>query len=184
MHIIGIGGKAGAGKKIVAALAASELNSQGYAVNLDSFAKPIKDRRREHSGAIDKEADRGWLQSFGDEMRAQDPLVLIKGLAARNNLDQFFRLGGICKNVPDFLIVTDVRRMNEAEFCHKYGVLWIAQGSHKPLAGKEADHITEKEVEEFSRLADATIPKMPSLKKLEIAVAELISRGAHIKTPE
>ena len=142
MHIIGIAGRAGAGKHVAAAAIAAILDENGYSVKLDSFGRDIKRAvRDESSGLVDKVRDRRTMQVLGAEMRRRNPEYLVNELAARNNLAT--TTIQTTWEPADVLIIADVRDEKEFWFCKDRGIVVFVSGSFSPLEGIEAEHISE-----------------------------------------
>lgn len=185
MRIIGLAGsRSGAGKNTVAGLLAAELCDQGHAVKLDAFAAPMKARARGMSPThwLDKIKWRGWLQDIGTEMRGCEPKYWIKQLADRNNMHlrpwEPLRPGGA---PADFLIVTDVRYPNEAEFCAAHGVVWLVEGNHRPLAGAASEHESEQQLTMLDQHVDYIIVNDRPMGDLAAHIRDLVREGRHLR---
>ncbi len=171
MHIIGIAGRAGAGKHVVAAAIAAVLDENGYSVKLDSFGRDIKRAVRGTDGLVDKESERHTMQVLGTEMRRRSPSRLVLDLRARNNL--LDPAPGL--DPADVLIIADVRDETELRFCKDRGVIIFIEGSFAPLKGAEAAHPSESLAETFSALdAEYVIKKQASPARLAVFAAELV----------
>ena len=176
MHIIGVAGRAGAGKHVVAAAIAAVLDENGYSVKLDSFGRDIKRAvRDESSGLVDKVRDRRTMQVLGAEMRRRNPKCLVDDLAVRNNLSD--RAGCNPRFEPaDVLIIADIRDEAELRFCKdRGGIILFIEGSFAQLKGTEAVHPSEYLAETICALdVDFTLNKQSSPARLAAAAAELV----------
>ncbi len=187
MHIIGIAGKSGSGKNTVAAFLAAELNSHGYTVKLDAFAVPIKDfvRRETACTLIDKSMARNRMQEIGSVMREANPNYYINALIGRNNMDAHLWEHFSDKWEPaDFLVITDVRFKNEAEFCARHGVVWLVQGNHLPLSPAAASHESEQGLNVLVDCVECILNNDRGLGDLDAHVRKLVLEGWHLKRAE
>lgn len=170
MRIVGILGKSGAGKSTLAGLLAAELAGRGATVIVDSLARPIKEYLLEARGGVVPERDRAVMQHLGAFMRRWNPCFFIRELMVRNGVGEPDGEGGCkCEREADYLIVPDVRHRDEAMFCRDRGVVVLLRGSHKPLEGEEAAHISELYAETASPF-DATFVVEPGRASLEDSV--------------
>jgi len=170
MKLIGIAGKAGAGKNTVAGIAAARLVEKGFTVAVDSFAAPIKAWA---ASSLGWHGERGgfWreaMQRYGQSQRGQNEYCFIKKLAARHGHEWSpitNRLDPLPDQPPppDFLIVCDARYENEFEVCKATGELWLVVG-RGGLAGDAGSHASELGVEHCE--PTATIPNGGTLSKL------------------
>lgn len=184
MHIIGIAGKSGSGKNTVAAFLAAELNGHGYTVKLEAFAVPIKDfiRRETACPLVDREMARTRMQEIGSVMRDANPNYYISALIGRNNLDAHLWEYFADKWEPaDFLIITDVRFKNEAEFCDRHGVVWLVRGNHLPLPAAAAAHESEQGLNILDDHVDCVIVNERGLGDLAEHIKTLIRDGQHLR---
>lgn len=173
MHIIGIAGRSGAGKHVVAASIAAVLDENGYSVKLDSFARDIKRAVRGEDGLIDKVGDRRMMQILGAEIRKRNPNRFVDDLAKRNNLLPV--RWATWEDEPDFLIIADIRHENELRFCRERGVVIFVNGSFEPLTGAIAEHPSEYLAKTFRVFAgDFVIDKQSTPAKLAAVAAELV----------
>ena len=185
MRVIGIAGRSGSGKSTVAGLLAAVLSDQGYTVKLDSITHPMKMRALALSSGhvLDKGKWRGWLQDIGSKMRNADHAWWIKQLASRNNMDARIREPFSDKWEPaDFLIVTDVRYPNEAEFCAEHGVVWMIEGNHRPLVGAAAAHESETALSALTDHIDFILINNMKMDRLADYMLDLVRRGEHLKS--
>lgn len=169
MEIIGIAGRAGAGKSTVAGIVAGLLNAAGCVVAIDSFGTGIKRAAREIGWAGQKdEYWRGVLQQIGEDGRRENPAKWVVELCLR------------WANSPaavDFLIIPDVRCEDEAIFCRAQGVLWFVSG-RGGLTGAGAQHPTE--AFDWPRCADdVRIDNGGSVVGLYCTVQELLASRSH-----
>lgn len=186
MHIIGFGGESGAGKSTAAGMVGAELLDHGYTVKLEAFFVPGKRyaRREQHCQLLDKFRDRPLLQQYRDMLlaRAGDKSLLVKDLIHRNNMD-----APLWKHFSDpwkpaeFLIIADIRYLDEATFVKDRGVLVFLEGTHRPLAGIEARHDSESHHAEIAAMADFTIAAPKSLEAMAGVMRQFILDGCHIR---
>lgn len=178
MRIIGIMGRSGAGKHVVATSIAAVLDENGYSVKLDSFARDIKRAVRGADGLVDKVTERHTMQVLGAEARRRNPNGLVNELAGRNNLltsgmpvpDSFLRY-----NPADILIIADIRDEHELRFCRLYGVIIFVSGSFEPLTGAAAEHPSENLAKTTDELdIDFVLAKQPTPAKLAATAATLV----------
>lgn len=169
MRIIGIAGASGAGKTTVAGMLAAILIDHGYTAKLDAFAVRIKQRIRDATDReIDKVRDRETMQSIGASMRGGNRHYFITDLAARNEIGPAVWAGESAEFTPaDYLIITDVRYPNEAEFCRRLGLLLFVEGSHKQLSPAASGHESESHLDYLTKTANYTLPKTRSLAALQ-----------------
>ena len=149
MIVIGFGGKSGSGKTTAALEMARLLIQQGYMVKLDTFAYPVRMEALEHFGDYDENnlLHRAWMQKLAAALRNDNPRDLVDRLCFRNNLD-LIDIEGFRKWQPaDFLLVHDIRMLDEFEFCRKHGYVVFMQGSHCPLVGNCANDETETSID-------------------------------------
>lgn len=134
MRIIGFTGLAGSGKNTAAGFLAAYLVDQGYTVTVDAFAAEIK-REIRHALGWDGIKDAFWrkvLQLWGEQGRRTARLRWV---------DHIDRRQRSC----DFLILTDVRYENEADWVRRNkGEIWRVTG-RGGLGGETAKHNSETE---------------------------------------
>ncbi len=175
MQVIGIHGKSGAGKTTVAGFLAAELADLGYTSKIDSMILIARQRARFNCTATTKKSARGWIQNFVANIREGSLHYFINDLFVRNNMDSGMWEPFSDQWEPaDFLIIHDVRRPEEVEFCRRHGVVVHVQGTRQPLAGPEAEHETELAVEDLFCGADHIITQQPSLDFLCAAVRAMV----------
>lgn len=143
MFVIGICGKAGAGKNTVGGMLAGILAGCGLRVVLDSFALGVKRQAMyvlDWDGVDKSPFWREALQRIGAAGRQGNAGCWIDELLERNP-----------KSGCDILIVTDVRYVNEAAFCERRGLVVCVDG-RGGLTGDAALHPSEAEVDGVFRL--------------------------------
>ena len=148
------GGKARAGKNMLAARLAHTMTEGGEWPVFVSFATKLKEIVAAENGHARKDRDaRVEMLRIGDRERSIDADVFVKAL--RNEVDEIFRYGG----TP---IVTDVRRANEFHWCQDAGLFMVYVDA--PLQDRLArlraigeaewvaytDHPTESEASAFA----------------------------------
>ncbi len=179
MRIIGIHGKSGSGKTTAAGLLAAELADRGYTVKIDSMILYARQKARRKHGDLPKEELRRHIQKIAASVRRMptydDSNPFIRAFVLRN-------FPGDRLMVTDFVIIHDVRRPEEIEFCREWGTVIYVQGVHRPLAGPAAEHETEAVCAgDLFHGADYIIPKQPSLSSLVDAIREMVRAGGHLK---
>ena len=180
MKVIGIAGRAGAGKNTVGGLLAAVLTDQGYSVALDSFAGAIKQELREQFGwpGVKDAFWRKALQVRGAWARAKNREYWIQVIE-----DRWRAVIGVpAPDAPDFLILTDVRYRNEAEWCTKRGVVWLVEG-RGGLEGDAGEHASELELLEGWTFR-TVIQNRRTLGDLVMTVENIVrDEGLHLPAP-
>jgi len=170
MKVIGIAGKAGSGKNTVAGILAGLLLDQEHTVHLDAIAVGIKRAawRCGWNGKKD-EAGRALLQRVGDEGRSSlGPEWWLDLLRLRSPL-----------GTAEFLIVPDIRLIEEARWARRNGVLWWVSG-RGGLSGPAAEHVTEMELRGLPLgESDTEIRNHGSIDELMILVKHAVADGRY-----
>jgi len=171
MSIIGIAGKARAGKNQVGHYLADELRGLGYSVTCTGFADAIKKFIRKFMGYAGAKDDRWrWV------------MQIIGAHCRKNDLD--FWINKLKEDLPcsDFVIITDVRYMNEFKWCRLgKGVVWRVTG-RGGLEGAAAQHESETELDSLQASDyDAVIVNDSTLEVLRERVHKLVAMGRHDK---
>ena len=176
MKVIGIAGRAGSGKNTVAGILGGLLLEQGFPVHLDSFAVSVKDEAltRGWDGQKD-EHGRTLLQEIGAERRKICETYWISMLEERTSV--------VCpmdECDDEYLIIPDVRYLNEAEWVRRHGVLWFVTGRSSPLTAAAASHPSETEL--LSALKDprdVEVVNQGTLEELTALVRFAVRDGRH-----
>jgi hypothetical protein len=175
---IGIAGKAGSGKTLIAVLIAAELADRAASVTVDSLAAPIKKIAAEHFGWDGKKDERGrrLLQVLGTEAGRQ----YCEALWISKLYQRALRMN--C----DFLIVTDVRFENEAAWCRESGGVVHVRGRASDM-GEASAHASEAWIEHCDGDFDVRNDEDVTVRDLAEQVgkfAELIRSNAWPRPPE
>ncbi len=171
MNLLGIGGKAGSGKSVFAGLLAAQLAGCGYPARVDAFGVDIKRlARREGWDGVKDENGRRLLQEIGQTMVEDDPEFWIRELKLRN-------LPVLANSRRDeFLIISDVRRKEEADYIRsKGGKILYMIGRFEKLSPEAADHITES-MDWVDENCDIAVDNTGGLDDLLVR-AEAIAKG-------
>ncbi len=179
MQIIALAGASGSGKSTVADILHGMLLDQGHSSLRESFARPIKQAARKMVGGgwVDKNELRAWMQNYGTKMRAFGEDYWIRQLANRCGI-----FSEPAETAPaDFLVISDVRFPNEARFCASFGVVWLVDGNHRPLAGDVAGHDSESHIGELDPYVSRVIGNHGGLGDLAASVERLVRCGFHVK---
>lgn len=81
----------------------------------------------------------------------------------------------------DFLIIPDVRRPVEADFCRQNGILLFLEGSHEPLADYAAGHESETGVQALRDIADQVVPFMNGYDETMAYIRQMVATNRHVK---
>ncbi|MCD8352560.1 MAG: hypothetical protein LUC93_18310 [Planctomycetaceae bacterium] len=179
MQIIALAGASGSGKSTVADILHGVLLDQGYSSLRESFARPIKQAAREMVGGgwVDNDELRAWMQNYGTKMRAFGEDYWIRQLANRCGI-----FSDPAETAPaDFLVISDVRFPNEARFCATFGVVWLVDGNHRPLAGDVAGHDSESHISELEQYVTHVISNRAGIEDLAAMVKDFVRSGLHQK---
>lgn len=180
MQAIGIAGESGAGKGTLGAFLSKELMEQGWTSKTDSVIQPLRMKARQRFGRVSKVEHRSWLRDQVAKWRKIHPKSLINRISILNHLSTVVPFD----QPADFLIVTDVRRPEEAALCLQYGVLLFIQGSHRPLCGEDAAHESETSVQAVRRMATHIVPACETLEALAAYAEHIVAVGFHMKKEE
>ena len=184
MKVIGIAGKAGAGKNTVAGLLAATLVDAGHTVAMDAFAVDVKRlaRQRDDWDGRKDAAGRALLQHVGGEMReGTSDDYWITRLVGRMPIDDATERP-IVHRVPEYLIVPDVRYRNEADWVRKNGVLWWVTG-RGGLTGPTGAHASETDLTGYPASSDQTeIRNSWGFDRLVALVRAAVTDGRHDRT--
>jgi len=154
-QLIVLSGESGSGKDTLAEQVLSyKSNFQLYA-----FANPLKDMAIEVGwNGIKDERGRTFLQSLGDVIRSYNSSYFI---------DKAKQVWQIAKNNNLSLIITDCRKIDEADWTIQQGGLLIRiERPHNPsgLKGEQKKHNTERELDNykfpFKIINDGTIEEL------------------------
>lgn len=162
--LIGITGRAGSGKDSLASML-------GYATY--AFARPLKEGlaamgfpepARENKEDKIPGFDFTWRQAaqtlgteWGRELQSDLWLAI-----AKKRYETF---------AGDFLVITDVRFHNEADWVRENGILVHMRGRASAMTGDQASHASEQTLP--ARIGDFTIDNGGSLNQLKAAAASL-----------
>ena len=112
-----IGGKARAGKNVLAERLGQIMVDQGYWPTCLAFSTPLKEMVAQEIGHTKKHAGaRDEMIRIGDRERGRDPDVFVKLMS--HEVDRVCLFGGS----P---IITDVRRANEFDWCVNAGFFTV-----------------------------------------------------------
>lgn len=168
VHVIGLAGRAGAGKSTAAGFIEEVARARGWRVRRRAFAEPVKAiARREFgwNGAKDARGRR-LLQVIGTEAgRAYDPEIWVRRAAAEVEREARREEFSAQQSGPILFVFDDVRFDNEADFCRWTrvgqrelgtdfaGEVWLVEGRASDLGGAAA-HASEAGVWPVDRALD------------------------------
>ena len=179
MKIIGISGKKGSGKDTFAKFLQKQLElSTCKSVRIDSFAANLKyccalisgqpNYLLHNQNMKDKKAgflnltNRELMQKFGDLTRSLDKDIWIKSLFSK-----------YIDNPPEYLIISDVRFKNEADYIKDIGGILIRIESDRVISDY---HISEIELDDYSKFDLKIINnKSVSLNELKIKSKDIVT---------
>ena len=81
---------------------------------------------------------------------------------------------------PDFLIVSDVRRLSEMKFCQAFGVVLFLDGSFAPLPEDAAQHESESGLGALRERADHVIDIVPGYEEMTGIAWDVIRGKKHL----
>lgn len=170
--IIGFHGIAGAGKDTAAAaLKESEKNTDVFA-----FAGPLKEACKILFNFSHEQLHDGFLKEVHDERWDRSPRQILQWLGTdilRNHINQDFFVLNMKQRIDaskaDYVIISDVRFDNEAEFIRSIGgkVIKITRDNEKNdgKTTKHSGHITEKGISQ--NLIDAVIENNGTIEEFQ-----------------
>ena len=179
MNIIGISGKKGSGKDTFAKLLQKQLElATCKTVKIDSFAANLKyccalisgqpNYLFNNQNMKDKKAgflnltNRELMQKFGDLTRSLDKDIWIKSLFSK-----------YIDNPPEYLIISDVRFKNEADYIKDIGGILIRIESDRVISDY---HISEIELDNYFKFdLKITNNKSVSLNELKIKSKDIVT---------
>jgi hypothetical protein len=178
MILIGLTGKKRSGKDTVAACIQTYFEKQGKSIQIEAFARPIKDilnqvfHIEDETIELDKEvpiqrwgdrSPRVLMQSIGDVLRGIDEDIFIKHMQHR-----------IQTSNADIFIISDIRFANEADLIQRDqgGMIWCIDAGLRIGTSKDT-HKTEKGIP--SQYYDYTVYNNESQDKLSNEVYRILN---------
>lgn len=159
------------------------LSEQGYKVMIDTFIYPIRKMARKQFGYVDENNPEHseWLQWIEIVFHKNTPKKLMHSIRLRHYLPSH------PKNLPsDYLIIHDVSKPEEYEFCREHGIVIYMQGTYRSSYDATDNLKTEIQQEEILYPCDCVIRQQnesqgDSYKSLFKILQDMVESGRHMK---
>lgn len=175
--IIGLTGKAGSGKDLCSELIKKRLGNDS--VESLAFAKPIKDAAKILFNFTDEQLYDQIKKEEIDQRWGKSPRQILQWLGTdvlREHIDQDFFIKCVKQKIENsdknFIVVTDVRFPNEAEFIKSIGGKVVKIVRPDAITTEHNGHITEQGIPES--LVDNTIINDGTIEEYNDAIMELL----------